>query len=88
MVKIFPILLFFAIGTIKLLPNFALLHQPRCLCSDGKQRVTFPFQNPVGVGRYNVTRHEKYPRKIRYQSLYQSDTQRYLSNLKQDAYLL
>uniref|UniRef100_A0A8V1A3A8 Ciliary microtubule associated protein 2 n=1 Tax=Gallus gallus TaxID=9031 RepID=A0A8V1A3A8_CHICK len=61
---------------------------PRCLCSDGKQRVTFPFQNPVGVGRYNVTRHEKYPRKIRYQSLYQSDTQRYLSNLKQDAYLL
>uniref|UniRef100_A0A8V1A5M5 Ciliary microtubule associated protein 2 n=1 Tax=Gallus gallus TaxID=9031 RepID=A0A8V1A5M5_CHICK len=56
--------------------------------SDGKQRVTFPFQNPVGVGRYNVTRHEKYPRKIRYQSLYQSDTQRYLSNLKQDQRLL
>ncbi|XP_072199952.1 ciliary microtubule-associated protein 2 [Excalfactoria chinensis] len=54
----------------------------------GKQHVTFPFQNPVGVGRYNVTRSEKYPRKIRYQSLYQSDTQRYLSNLKQDAYLL
>ncbi|XP_021260607.1 lymphocyte expansion molecule isoform X4 [Numida meleagris] len=45
-------------------------------------------RNPVGVGRYNVTKHEKYPRKIRYQSLYQSDTERYLSNLKRDAYLL
>ncbi|XP_042730039.1 lymphocyte expansion molecule [Lagopus leucura] len=53
-----------------------------------QQHTEEPVQNAVGVGRYNVTRHEKYPRKIRYQSLYQSDTQRYLSNLKQDAYLL
>ncbi|NXI74143.1 LEXM protein, partial [Anseranas semipalmata] len=45
-------------------------------------------ENLVGVGRYDITRHEKYPQKIRYQSLYQHDTQRYLSNLKQDAYLL
>ncbi|XP_031458954.1 lymphocyte expansion molecule isoform X2 [Phasianus colchicus] len=52
------------------------------------ERLFMGNENPVGVGRYNVTRCEKYPRKIRYQSLYQSDTQRYLSNLKQDAYLL
>ncbi|NXX02828.1 LEXM protein, partial [Larus smithsonianus] len=45
-------------------------------------------ENPVGVGRYDITTHEKYPRKMRYQSLYQCDTQRYLSNLKRDAYLL
>uniref|UniRef100_A0A8B9IPW4 Lymphocyte expansion molecule n=1 Tax=Anser cygnoides TaxID=8845 RepID=A0A8B9IPW4_ANSCY len=44
-------------------------------------------ENPVGVGRYNVTKHENYPRKLRYQSLYLHDAQRYLSNLKQDAYL-
>ncbi|XP_025890237.1 lymphocyte expansion molecule, partial [Nothoprocta perdicaria] len=45
-------------------------------------------ENPVGVGRYNITKHEKHPRKIRYQSLYQSETRRYLSNLERDAYLL
>ncbi|NWU47133.1 LEXM protein, partial [Dromas ardeola] len=45
-------------------------------------------ENPVGVGRYDITTHEKYPQKMRYQSLYQCDTQRYLSNLKRDAYLL
>ncbi|NXL11229.1 LEXM protein, partial [Mesembrinibis cayennensis] len=45
-------------------------------------------ENPVGVGRYNITEHEKYPQKMRYQSLYQCDVQRYLSNLKRDAYLL
>ncbi|KFQ94060.1 Uncharacterized protein C1orf177, partial [Nipponia nippon] len=45
-------------------------------------------ENPVGVGCYNTTEHEKYPQKIRYQSLYQCDVQRYLSNLKRDAYLL
>ncbi|NXG89507.1 LEXM protein, partial [Stercorarius parasiticus] len=43
---------------------------------------------PAGVGRYDITMHEKYPRKMRYQSLYQCDMQPYLSNLKQDAYLL
>ncbi|XP_021260604.1 lymphocyte expansion molecule isoform X1 [Numida meleagris] len=53
-----------------------------------QQRNEETMENPVGVGRYNVTKHEKYPRKIRYQSLYQSDTERYLSNLKRDAYLL
>ncbi|NXJ49545.1 LEXM protein, partial [Spizaetus tyrannus] len=45
-------------------------------------------ENPVGVGRYDITKHEKYPQKMRYQSLYRCDAQRYLSNLKQDAYLL
>ncbi|NWI19175.1 LEXM protein, partial [Crypturellus soui] len=45
-------------------------------------------ENPVGVGRYNITKHEKHPRKTRYQSLYQSETRRYLSNLERDAYLL
>ncbi|KAM6305535.1 ciliary microtubule-associated protein 2 [Aegotheles albertisi] len=45
-------------------------------------------ENPVGVGRYSIAKNEKYPQKIRYQSLYQCDTQRYLSNLKRDAYLL
>ncbi|NXF43831.1 LEXM protein, partial [Oceanites oceanicus] len=45
-------------------------------------------ENPIGVGRYDITEHEKYPQKMRYQSLYQCDTQRYLSNLKRDAYLL
>ncbi|NXY77860.1 LEXM protein, partial [Glareola pratincola] len=45
-------------------------------------------ENPVGVGRYDITTHEKYPQKTRYQSLYQCDAQRYLSNLKRDAYLL
>uniref|UniRef100_A0A8B9P4C0 Lymphocyte expansion molecule n=1 Tax=Apteryx owenii TaxID=8824 RepID=A0A8B9P4C0_APTOW len=45
-------------------------------------------ENPVGVGRYNITKHEKYPRKIRYQSLYQCETRRYLSDLERDAYLL
>ncbi|NXV91783.1 LEXM protein, partial [Calonectris borealis] len=45
-------------------------------------------ENPVGVGRYDITKYEKYPQKTRYQSLYQCDAQRYLSNLKRDAYLL
>ncbi|NXK26729.1 LEXM protein, partial [Arenaria interpres] len=45
-------------------------------------------ENPVGVGRYDITKHEKYPPKTRYQSLYQCGTQRYLSDLKRDAYLL
>ncbi|NXN32038.1 LEXM protein, partial [Nycticryphes semicollaris] len=45
-------------------------------------------ENPVGVGRYDITKHEKYPPKTRYQSLYQCDTQRYLSDLKRDTYLL
>ncbi|NXU32014.1 LEXM protein, partial [Thalassarche chlororhynchos] len=45
-------------------------------------------ENPVGVGRYDITKHEKYPQKMRYQSLYQCDAQRYLNNLKRDAYLL
>ncbi|NXJ62067.1 LEXM protein, partial [Rostratula benghalensis] len=45
-------------------------------------------ENPVGVGRYDITEHEKYPPKTRYQSLYQCDTRRYLSDLKRDTYLL
>ncbi|NXW49397.1 LEXM protein, partial [Nyctiprogne leucopyga] len=45
-------------------------------------------QNPVGVGRYDITEHEKHPEKIRYQSLYRSEAQRYPSNLKRDAHLL
>ncbi|NWR62087.1 LEXM protein, partial [Bucorvus abyssinicus] len=45
-------------------------------------------ENPVGVGRYDITKHEKYPQRTRYQSLYQCDAQRYLSNLKVDACLL
>ncbi|NXF31383.1 LEXM protein, partial [Nyctibius bracteatus] len=45
-------------------------------------------ENPVGVGRYDITKHEKYPRQLRYQSLYRRDAQRYLSNLKRDAFLL
>ncbi|KAM9620022.1 ciliary microtubule-associated protein 2 [Morphnus guianensis] len=53
-----------------------------------QQHVAEPVQNPVGVGRYDITKHEKYPQKMRYQSLYRCDAQRYLSNLKQDAYLL
>ncbi|XP_069646007.1 ciliary microtubule-associated protein 2 [Haliaeetus albicilla] len=53
-----------------------------------QQHVAEPVQNPVGVGRYDITEHEKYPQKMRYQSLYRCDAQRYLSNLKQDAYLL
>lgn len=55
---------------------------------DGEAHETFSFQNPVGVGRYDITKHEKYPQKTRYQSLYQCDAQRYLSNLKRDACLL
>ncbi|XP_009573594.1 PREDICTED: uncharacterized protein C1orf177 homolog [Fulmarus glacialis] len=53
-----------------------------------QQHIAEPVQNPVGVGRYNITKYEKYPQKTRYQSLYQCDAQRYLSNLKRDAYLL
>ncbi|NXT78542.1 LEXM protein, partial [Zapornia atra] len=45
-------------------------------------------ENPVGVGRYDITKPENCPQKLRYQSLYQCDAQRYLSNLKRDAYLL
>ncbi|NXT89212.1 LEXM protein, partial [Anhinga rufa] len=45
-------------------------------------------ENLVDVGRYDITKHENYPQKIRYQSLYRCDVQRYLSNLKRDAYLL
>ncbi|KFP84613.1 Uncharacterized protein C1orf177, partial [Apaloderma vittatum] len=44
-------------------------------------------ENPVGVGRYDITNHEKYPQKMRYQSLYRCDVQRFLSNLMRDAYL-
>uniref|UniRef100_A0A8C8ST18 Lymphocyte expansion molecule n=1 Tax=Pelusios castaneus TaxID=367368 RepID=A0A8C8ST18_9SAUR len=44
--------------------------------------------NPVGVGRYDITKHEKYTWNTRYRSLYQSDTRRYLSNLERDAFLL
>lgn len=68
-------------------PGFAPLISP-VLPLDGEAHKTFSFQNPVGVGRYDITEHEKYPQKIRYQSLYRCDVQRYLSNLKQDAYLL
>ncbi|KAL8178618.1 UNVERIFIED_CONTAM: hypothetical protein K2H54_054166 [Gekko kuhli] len=42
------------------------------------------LQNPVGVGRYDNTKHEKYPKKIRYRSLYMNEAQRYLSNLERD----
>ncbi|KAK2540497.1 hypothetical protein Q9233_001369 [Columba guinea] len=45
-------------------------------------------ENRVGVGRYDITKHEKYPQNVRYQFLYRYDVQRYLSNLKRDAYLL
>ncbi|XP_071898288.1 ciliary microtubule-associated protein 2 [Anas platyrhynchos] len=45
-------------------------------------------ENTVGVGRYDVTRGERCPQQLRYQSLYLHDAQRYLSNPKQDAYLL
>ncbi|KAG8132450.1 hypothetical protein E2320_010303 [Naja naja] len=41
-------------------------------------------QNPVGVGRYDTTKHEKYSKKLRYRSLYMNETQRYLSNLEKD----
>ncbi|KAM9239237.1 LOW QUALITY PROTEIN: ciliary microtubule-associated protein 2 [Leptosomus discolor] len=44
-------------------------------------------KNPVGVGRYDITKHDKYPQKMRYESLYRCDVQQYLSNLKRDAYL-
>lgn len=50
--------------------------------------VIFCFQNTVGVGRYDVTKGERCPQQLRYQSLYLHDAQRYLSNPKQDAYLL
>ncbi|NXG67485.1 LEXM protein, partial [Hemiprocne comata] len=45
-------------------------------------------ENPVGVSRYDITKKEKYPQKIRYQSLYRCDAQRYLSNLQRDACLV
>ena len=72
---------------MKALHGFAPLASPM-LPLDGEAHETFSFQNPVGVGRYDITKHEKYPQKMRYQSLYRCDAQRYLSNLKQDAYLL
>ncbi|XP_044286241.1 lymphocyte expansion molecule [Varanus komodoensis] len=47
-------------------------------------RLFFGNANPVGVGRYDTTKHEKYPKKTRYRSLYMNDAQRYLSNLERD----
>uniref|UniRef100_A0A8D0DXC6 Ciliary microtubule associated protein 2 n=1 Tax=Salvator merianae TaxID=96440 RepID=A0A8D0DXC6_SALMN len=47
-------------------------------------RLFFGNANPVGVGRYDNTKYEKYPKKIRYRSLYMNETQRYLSNLERD----
>nr|XP_003220227.1 PREDICTED: lymphocyte expansion molecule [Anolis carolinensis] len=47
-------------------------------------RAFFGSANPVGVGRYNTIKHEKYPKKIRYRSLYMNETKRYLSNLERD----
>ncbi|XP_015281716.1 PREDICTED: uncharacterized protein C1orf177 homolog [Gekko japonicus] len=47
-------------------------------------RLFFGNANPVGVGRYDNTKHEKYPKKIRYRSLYMNEAQRYLSNLERD----
>ncbi|NXG49493.1 LEXM protein, partial [Psilopogon haemacephalus] len=44
-------------------------------------------QNPVGVGHYDITKHEKALQKMRHQTLYPCEAQRYLSNLKRDAYL-
>ncbi|NXN09085.1 LEXM protein, partial [Indicator maculatus] len=55
---------------------------------DRKSHLLFTGnQNPVGVGRYDITRHEKALQKMRHQALYPHDAQRYLSSLKQDAYL-
>ncbi|NXP70199.1 LEXM protein, partial [Ramphastos sulfuratus] len=48
---------------------------------------TFFFLNPIGVGCYDITNHEKALQKMRHQSLYQCEAQWYLSNPKQDAYL-
>ncbi|XP_042320248.1 lymphocyte expansion molecule [Sceloporus undulatus] len=50
-------------------------------------RLFFGSANPVGVGRYDATKHEKYPKKIRYRSLYMNEARRYLSNLERDKYL-
>ncbi|XP_020655278.2 ciliary microtubule-associated protein 2 isoform X1 [Pogona vitticeps] len=47
-------------------------------------RLFFGNANPVGVGRYDTTKHEKYPKKIKYSSLYMNEAQRYLSNLERD----
>ncbi|KAL7985043.1 hypothetical protein Chor_003613 [Crotalus horridus] len=47
-------------------------------------RLCFGNTNPVGVGRYDTTKHEKYPKKLRYRSLYMNEAQRYLSNLEKD----
>uniref|UniRef100_A0A670Y2J9 Ciliary microtubule associated protein 2 n=1 Tax=Pseudonaja textilis TaxID=8673 RepID=A0A670Y2J9_PSETE len=47
-------------------------------------RLCFGNTNPVGVGRYDTTKHEKYSKKLRYRSLYMNETQRYLSNLEKD----
>ncbi|NXX86810.1 LEXM protein, partial [Urocolius indicus] len=61
---------------------------------DGKSKgmepahETFSFQNPVGVGHYDITKPEKCPQKLRSPSLYQRDAQRYLSNLQRDVCLL
>ncbi|XP_067391681.1 ciliary microtubule-associated protein 2 [Emydura macquarii macquarii] len=51
-------------------------------------RLFIGNMNPVGVGRYDITKQEKCTGNSRYQSLYQGETQRYLSNLERDAYLL
>ncbi|XP_008501100.1 lymphocyte expansion molecule [Calypte anna] len=53
-----------------------------------QQHIAEAVQNPVGVGRYDITKKEKYPQNLRYQSLYRCDTERYLSNLKKDVCLL
>ncbi|KAJ6632722.1 hypothetical protein lerEdw1_014627 [Lerista edwardsae] len=47
-------------------------------------QLFFGTSNSVGVGRYEPTKHEKYPKKIRYASLYMNDAKRYLSNLERD----
>ncbi|XP_063155922.1 ciliary microtubule-associated protein 2 [Candoia aspera] len=47
-------------------------------------RLIFGNANPVGVGRYDATKHEKYSKKMRYRSLYLNEAQRYLSNSERD----
>ncbi|XP_006025905.1 lymphocyte expansion molecule [Alligator sinensis] len=50
-------------------------------------RLFFANSNPVGVGRYDITKQEKSARKT-YRSLYLCDTQRYLNDLERDACFL
>ncbi|XP_074893749.1 ciliary microtubule-associated protein 2 [Buteo buteo] len=76
-------------GASRILPeSHILLLESQFFLQQHQQHVAEPVQNPVGVGRCDITEREKYPQKMRYQSLYRCDAQRYLSNLKQDAYLL